>query len=86
MVIHTKVAERLFTFDKNLRSQQPSRLFKVFKIKAKSIKSKDNHLSDSSLVKICQTSKESMEELSIRNGERLSKASLIENIKVLKNL
>lgn len=58
----------------------------MFKLKSKSIKSPDNFISDKSLLKICKKSKESLEELCIRNGDRLSKDNLVKSIQTLTKL
>jgi hypothetical protein len=75
IVMQAKVADRLFIGDKKgtvANNQNSSRLFQTFKIKTKAINSRYNFISDGSLLKLCQKSKSSMEEVCIRNGNYLS--------------
>lgn len=85
MILHTKVADRLFTFSNN-NSTYRSRLFKVFKIKSKSISSQDNFISDSSLQNLCYGSKDSLEEICIRNAHKLSNPNLINCLTAIQSL
>lgn len=86
MVLIVRVAERLFSQMDLKNNREQNRLLKIFKIKSRSINSPDNFISDSSLFKICRKSKESLEELCIRNGDRLSKENLIKSIQILNKL
>lgn len=76
IVLQAKVADRLFNdhhqCGKRVNNYQNTRLFQSFKIKTKAINSQHNFISDSSLLKLCQKSSSSMEEMSIRNGTYLS--------------
>ena len=61
-------------------------LFQAFKIKSKLLNSRNNCFSDKSLFAICDSSKNSLEDLTIRNGHRLSDSGLGFSISILKNL
>lgn len=71
--MQAKVADRLFVEDlKGPNSKSSQRLFQTFKIKTKAINSHYNFISDSSLIKLCERSRYSLEEVCIRNGTYLS--------------
>lgn len=53
------------------------RLFQSFKIKPQTISSRFNFISNTSLIKICQRSHASLQDVCIRNGQALSNEALV---------
>jgi hypothetical protein len=82
--MQAKVADRLFVDDCTSKNNQ--RLLKTFKIKTKAINSQYNFISDSSLIKLCDRSRYSLEEVCIRNGTYLSNQTLSDSLVILQNL
>ena len=77
IVMQAKVADRLFDNNQNgggiiTNKKNNHRLLQSFKIKTKAINSQHNFISDISLLKLCQKSKYTLEEICIRNGTFLS--------------
>ena len=86
IVMQARVADRLFSQGGNAIYSNQGRLFQSFKIKTQAINSNNNFISSNSLVKLCQKSCASLQDVCIRNGDRLSNESLIIGLSMLKGL
>lgn len=71
---------------KTNQDENKHRLYQTFKIKALGVGSNHNFLSDKSLTKICQRSKNSLEDLALKNAVYLTNSCLVENLSSLQRL
>lgn len=85
-------ADQLFSQDRHDAAQSKlllrhrSRLFKSFKLKTNVLNSQDNFFSDSSLQTLCQTSRSSLEELTLRNVQNVTASTLATALASFSNL
>lgn len=62
------------------------RLYKSFKLKSQKLQTKSNLLSDSSLLKICDLSSQSLKELVVRSSHYLSNEGILNSVVKLRKL